>query len=298
MKTISTIYAYGSSFTQGGGFEFNAWNGDALNKFYKKFAPLEERTQFNFSWPGQLKKLTNTSVINQGKSGYGVERLVRLAHEDIIYHQARNTINKTLFLFEFPSLGRKEYYCNTLNDYVITNFTWRVKGHEDTDHIVLWDNDLEYFCDTHGIANTYFVDPKNPNVENEIKQNQELFERFNRLTMNYEERTKELSRMVIGFLSFLEQQKINYIIVNNPFIYETYMNYIEDTIHSKKQVDYEGNGAELYSYIDKNKLTITDETEGKVTDGHGGYIANKNIAEMIYNRIKEDYTPSASSSLF
>lgn len=298
MKTISKIYAYGSSFTQGGGFEFDAYNGDSLNEFYKKFAPLEERTQFNFSWPGQLKKLAKISVINQGKNGYGVERLVRLAHEDIIYHKKRNNINKTLFLFEFPSLGRKEYYCNTLNDYVITNFTWRVKGHEDTDHIVLWDDDLEYFCDTHGIANTYHVDPKNPNVMNEINQNQDLFERFNKLTMNYKERTKELSRMVIGFLSFLEQQKINYIIVNNPFIYETYMDYIEDTVHSKKQVDYEGNGAELYSYIDKNNLTITDETDGKVKDGHGGYIANKNLAEMIYNKIKEDYKCSSASSLF
>ena len=296
MKTISKIYTYGSSFTQGGGFEFDAYSGEMLNKFYKKFAPSEERTQFNFSWPGQLKKLTKISVINKGKSGYGVERVIRLAHEDILSQQHKNRLDKTLFLFEFPSLGRKEYYCNTIDDYVITNFTWRVKGHEDKDHIVLWDDSLEYYCDTHGVANTYHVDPKNEDVMSEINQNQELFERFNKLTMNYKERTKELSRMVVGFLSFLEQQKINYIIVNNPFMYETYIDYIEDTIHSKKQVDYEGNGAELYSYIDKNKLTITDETDGKIQDGHGGYIANKNLAEMIYNRINEDY--KFSSSLF
>jgi hypothetical protein len=298
MKKISRIYTYGSSFTQGGGFEFDSYNGDILNKFYKKFAPSEERTQYNFSWPGQLRNLSKLSVINQGKSGYGIERVIRLAHEDIISQRDKNRLDKTLFLFEFPSLGRKEYYCNTINDYVITNYTWRVKGHEDTDHIVLWDDSLEYYCDTHGIANTYFVDPKNPKLMDAINKNTELFENFNKLTMNYTERTKELSRMVVGFLSFLEQQKINYIIVNNSFMYETYMQYIEGTIHSKKQVDYEGNGAELYSYIDKNNLTITDETNGQINDGHGGYIANKNLAEMIYNRIKEDYTFTSISSLF
>ena len=46
---------------------------------------------------------------------------------------------------------------------------------------------------------------------------------------------------------------------------------------------------EMYYYIDTNKLTITDETNGKITDGHGGLVANRNIAKKIDERLREEY---------
>ena len=139
MKTIKKIYAYGSSFTQGGGFEWEGYNKINLNNFYSKFAPEEEQTQFNYSWPGQLKKLSGgVSVINQGKSGYGLERAIRLGMEDVMTERNMRKLDKTLFLFEFPSLGRKEYYFNPIDDYIISNYTWKIDNdknqfHEDRD---------------------------------------------------------------------------------------------------------------------------------------------------------------------
>ena len=52
--------------------------------------------------------------------------------------------------------------------------------------------------------------------------------------MNYDERTKELTRMVLGFLSFLEQHNVNYLIVNNPFIHEQYLEFYEESSSKQK----------------------------------------------------------------
>ena len=35
-------------------------------------------------------------------------------------------LDKTLFLFEFL-LGRKEYYFNPIDDYIISNYTWKIE---------------------------------------------------------------------------------------------------------------------------------------------------------------------------
>lgn len=293
MKKIKNIYTYGSSFTQGGGFEWEGYNKGNLFNFYSKFAPEEEQTQFNYSWPGQLKKLSGgVSVINQGKSGYGVERAVRLGMEDVMIERKRGRLDKTLFLFEFPSLGRKEYYFNPIDDYIISNYTWRIEGYEHQDHVVVWDKNLNYYCDTHGYAKTYHEDKSDLEVYQKILDNESLIYEFNKLTLNYDERTKELTRIVLGFLSFLEQHNVNYLIVNNPFIHEQYLEFYEESPSKQKTVHYEkdkGVGAEMYHYIDTNKLTITDETNGEINDGHGGLVANRNIAKKIDERLREEY---------
>ena len=77
---IKKIYTFGTSFTEGGGFEF-----DTIDYKYKKLYENfdEDYSQYNFSYPGQLQKLIpNIEVINLAKSGYGNENhaILQLLH--------------------------------------------------------------------------------------------------------------------------------------------------------------------------------------------------------------------------
>jgi hypothetical protein len=118
---IKYIHCLGTSFTAGGGFEFtgnNAKRSKILKQIYGNLD--EELTQSNFSYPGQLQKLLSTvKVINHGKNGYGNDRMYR-----IVYDIINDNFNKDehLFLLEFSGLGRKEYWLNEINDYVILNY--------------------------------------------------------------------------------------------------------------------------------------------------------------------------------
>lgn len=98
---IKKIYTLGTSFTKGGGFEFDLENhGDSLRKFYSHID--DEKTQWSFSC--QLQKLFDKNkikvdVVNLAKSGYGNERLIRKTYETILDKSFKK--EETLFLFEF-----------------------------------------------------------------------------------------------------------------------------------------------------------------------------------------------------
>jgi len=287
MKNISKIYTYGTSFTKGGGFEFDySHQKTALNDFYKKFTPNEERTQFNFSWPGQLQKYIREDgskkfkVINRAKSGYGFERMIRKAMSDIKLEDSKNS----LFLFEWPGLGRKEYWFRPLNDYIITNYHYDIEGNESENIQFVANNDDIYETVTHGIAKTYHEDSQD--IINIISEHQETINKFNSLTIDFKERLNDMSIRIINFLSFLEYRKINYHIVSAPFLNgDNHMLYSFDN----KEIKPNNDVCDIWRYVSKNNLTISEETNNLVQDGHGGYIANKGIAEYIYDYLKNNY---------
>ena len=80
MSKIKYINCFGTSYTAGGGFEFDG-DKNPLNNLYSGLeTPL---TQFNFSYPGQLKKILdeNVKVTNYAKNGYGNDRTFRKIYE-------------------------------------------------------------------------------------------------------------------------------------------------------------------------------------------------------------------------
>jgi len=109
MYNLKNIYCFGTSYTAGGGFEFNSLDKrDFLIDIYSKTnIPLEKN---NFSYPGQLQYLLNDSikVHDLGKNGYGNERMYRLIFD--ITTQPKFDKQSSLFLIEFSDLGRKEFY--------------------------------------------------------------------------------------------------------------------------------------------------------------------------------------------
>lgn len=281
-RDIWEIITFGTSFTKGGGFEF--WANPKLKEFYNDID--EPKLQFNFSWPGQLQKLIlkdgkKAKVINHAKSGYGHELLIRKAWEIIL--ENIDDLDSRLFLFEFGGLGRKEYWHNVLG-WVISNYHFEQDGVDFT-HIP--EEFKPHWTVTHGLAQTYFED--NDSIKEKLKEDFNLFDKFNKTTISFGIELEKMSRDIISFLSFCDSLDVNYIVTSAPFLEFRYQ---ELNTWKEKQVIYERDGSvnlDMYGFLAEHRLRIKDETNGKIDDGHGGYKGNQIIAENIYKKIKSNY---------
>ena len=73
---IKKIYAFGTSHTAGGGFEFNTLTNNYRNpEVYKKI--IKSQNHYDFSYPNMLGKLLDIKVENRAKQGYGYEKVSR-----------------------------------------------------------------------------------------------------------------------------------------------------------------------------------------------------------------------------
>ena len=264
MKNIKNIHCFGTSFTEGGGFEFDSpqKNTELLKSIYK--STKEELTRYNFSWPGQLEKLLpNIKVFNHAKSGFGNERMYRIADEII----SDDNFNKdeNLFIFESSWLGRKEYFLNSIGDYVIFNYTFR-KTHEDMT----------------GVGYNYFYD--NKEIQQKLDKFKKILLPFFDQTFKEEEVELQILRNCRFFLSFLEQKKINFLFVDS---------FLLDEIKDKNKVTFKVENEtyeDLGQLVHSTKYSINNETSGKINDEHLGYFGNKLVAANVFNKlIKEQY---------
>lgn len=264
MIDIKNIHCFGTSFTEGGGFEFDSpqKNTELLKSIYK--STKEELTRYNFSWPGQLEKLLpNIKVFNHAKSGFGNERMYRVADEII----SDDNFNKdeTLFIFESSWLGRKEYFLNSIGDYVIFNYTFR-KTHEDMT----------------GVGYNYLYD--NKEIQQKLDKFKKILLPFFDQTFKEEEVELKILRNGRFFLSFLEQKKINFLFVDS---------FLLDEIKDKNKVTFKVENEtyeDLGQLVHSKKYSINNETSGKINDEHLGYFGNKLVAATVFNKlIKEQY---------
>ena len=102
---IKYIHCFGTSYTAGGGYEFDGdspfRNQDSeyiinLKKETKQKYPNEEQTQYNFSWQIQLQKLVDSNkikVLNHFKTGYGNERIYRKFPIKLLMNQLLIQVN-------------------------------------------------------------------------------------------------------------------------------------------------------------------------------------------------------------
>lgn len=268
MKEIKHIYCFGTSFTAGGGFEFNKEYNYKLIALYQNLGiPLNQN---NFSWPGLMQSLvkSNIKVHNLARCGYGNERVFRKTL-DVIQDNYGN-VDDSLFIFEFSGLGRKEYYLTELDDYVICNYNFDEK----TDNAKM-----------HGVANTYFYQPDE--ITNIINKNENMLSEFMEKTINFKNQHIIHERNMLLFITFLEANNINYLINGgialNPKMGNTLPNNFSNKLLKFKDSD--GKLGDFVRYFITHNLTLEDETRGVIKDGHCGYTGNKIISEMIYNQL-------------
>ena len=116
MSKIKNIHTFGTSFTAGGGYEFDS-NGkrEILYNLYKHLD--EELTRYNFSWPGQLNKLLKSHKIqvhNHAESGYGNQRMYRYTY-DIINSKNFNK-DELKYLKVYLEIEKKEKFVKRITE--------------------------------------------------------------------------------------------------------------------------------------------------------------------------------------
>jgi hypothetical protein len=270
MKNIKCINCFGTSFTAGGGFEFDGTfqpRREILKKIYGNLN--EEFTQANFSYPGQLLKLlTDTKVTNYAKNGYGNDRMYRLVY-DII---GKNNFKKEehVFLFEFAGLGRKEYWFNEINDYIILNY--RIA------------EDNRTLKDGVDLANSWFYDTVE--LKNKLKNEEPFFLELYDKTFNIEHEFQLYYREIDFFLSYLNLKDINYFLLTSiPKGLTLTNNTTLDKHFTFGDGQYFNYDTDFLKFTGLNRLEIHSETQGKYIDNHNGYVSNKIVGETIFNSL-------------
>ena len=270
--SIKKIYTFGTSFTEGGGFEFDKpeprYNNDGLFKHYGHLD--EEKTRKNFSWPGQLQKLYNSvEIVNEAKSGYGNERIYRRCF-DIVTDSSFNK-EESLFLFEFSDIGRKELFHSELDDYIILNYWWDKYPAKDSPEVS-------------SFAKTYYYD--DDKITDIINRDSDFLSKYINKTIKFEEVIKKLTRNIHFFLSFLNENNINYKIISTEHAnFNISLKTNNDFLESKRLVFKLPDGRVFKDVMDlfgNHKLSIRYETDNEITDdGHLGYFGNKLVAKLI-----------------
>lgn len=266
MSKIKYINCFGTSFTAGGGFEFDGQSIERqilLNNFYSELE--EQLTQFNFSYPGQLSKLLNDDiqVINYAKNGYGNDRMFRQIYE-IVSNPDFNK-DEHIFIIEYAGLGRKEFWFNPIKDYIVSNY-W-------------FDWDTSTLKDEVNLANSYCYDTIH--MTHYLEEYEPMFLEFFQHTLNLEKEHKLLFQNIEFFSSYLKQHQLNYFYVTDVFDNHIGKNFIfGDGEYFKTSTDFN-------KFSSFNNLSIKDETDGMYSDLHNGYLANKIIGLTIYNSLIE-----------
>jgi len=255
---IKEIHCFGTSHTEGGGFEFmHKIRNIELKKFYKE----EPFTKENYSWPGQLQKLigNDIKVYNHAKSGYGNERMYRLVY-DILNNETPN--DEKLLLLEFSFIGRKEYYSKSINDYFIANYAFNEDG----------------YIKNLDIAQTYFV-PSHKKVEELLKQ--KVFDWMTE-TIDFDIQEKTMKMNNDFFINYLLSNNINFLLTCQPQFLLSF-----DLAQKIKNnlIEFEKDVFDIYRFVEKNKLRIMDDTNNQIQDGHSGLEGNKKIAKIIFDKI-------------
>jgi len=273
MKKIKYIHCFGGSFTQGGGFEFD---GNKISTDFKKLELVyghleEEKTQFNYSYPGQLQKMfgKDIQVINHAKSGYGNDRMYRIFYD--IVSNPYFVHDENLFLIEFLGLCRKEFYSNELKDFFVTNYS-------------ISDDELCKFIE---IGQNYYYDSKD--TINTLESYKNFFETYYNKFINYNNEINLIYRETEFFVSYLEKYKFNYLYTEPPFVLNKHAVYDESKVILFGDGKFYERNNGFTAFGDINKISITNETNSVIQDMHNGYGANKLVAHIIYNRIINDY---------
>jgi hypothetical protein len=268
MTKIKYINCFGTSYTAGGGFEFKSTDPIRNEILKETYSPLGQKmTQYNFSYPGRLQSLVRkegVEVRNFGKQGYGNERLYRKAYDVINRHDFNP--NEHIFLFEFSDLGRREFWSNEFNSYLILNY--------------LVDLDTGKLIQNNGLAKSWYYDSWQE--KERLNKLGKYFYKFLKKTFNLKETVEIMDRNSLFFLSFLNERKINYYFVNGPNSFK-FDEDKRDKFINFGDGNFLQNDSSFIYFCEINKLFITDETPEGYNDAHNGFVGNTIVAKVIYN---------------
>jgi len=271
---IKKIYAFGTSHTAGGGFEFNTNNTSPNPDVYKKI--IDSENHFDFSYPSILSNKLGIDVENYAKQGYGWERVTRKIFH--VLNQKSFKKEESLFLIEISSYDRHEFWMNSIQEHITINaLPEEIKN-------------IENFSLAHDY---HYQDEKQRKY---IENNKNMFHKLMLETLNYDRLLEKIQNNFLLLINFLENNKINYYLTNGDLpISPEHQHFLPD--YSNKIIKYKlfdfskTKYKELENWTEKIanfKLKINDESSNKVNDGHQGLSVSFYIADTIYNKMIDD----------
>jgi hypothetical protein len=262
-----TFYVNGTSHSHGGGLEEPEISGnDSTYWYYKDLYNTDRwksRSDVNFG--KRLSDLIGIPCVNEAQSGGSCDRLVRMSYDWINDNWYRK--DKIFLILENPDGTRAEVYYKPNKSYYIVN----TMNNEDNTNTILAYATREYF---------------NKQTEDEDRELQPVFKEYFDRHLSVRENWKNSELGFVGLYSFCKMNGIKVFVQNNN-------NLIFRDCFQKEDIIKFGNDEKNYdisSWAHNNNKTIKDETNRLSSDGHPGYYAHMEYAELlktfIENRLK------------
>lgn len=256
------FYVNGSSHCEGGGLEEPNIRGLGAHKLYKKLYNVtwKNREEVNFGY--RLSKLINVKCINEAKSGAGVQRIVRMTYDFIEKNWKKK--HNFFIILDKPDSGRCDVFFNKTNDYYIVNSN---------------NKDGEY--NLAGATRDYF---NNKILQEDLKYKND-FVNWHTNHFNFEANFKNDEYALAGLYSFCKLHNIKIFLMQKNWLFFQEIFDKDDIIKFSNNDEKD----DIHSYCVRNKLTITDELKGELTDYedlHPGYYGHIEYANQLYKFLK------------
>jgi hypothetical protein len=295
---IKKIHTFGSSYTEGGGFEW--WDTKLASPVKPTYKPYIDKwpkvkTQFPMSWPGQLEKLIEDTfnhikpkepiynkvngewvankdnlIVNHARCGWGNERTYRKIFD--ITNEPNFNPKEHLFLIEFSDECRAQFWSVKYQKHFLVNYDL---GEPNKPGLIL-KQDVEPVFDYHRPDNR---DPLNIEYQQYFKEIAPMLTDYIKTTYDRGEVLRRVIQNQITFVSYMELNNLNWLVpLPNAVCWQPQNHKM---FRGKFITDKNGEG---YQYsIDTLGLGFSKETDGLHTDFHGGLVWSEQVAKETYN---------------
>jgi len=259
------LYTNGTSITAGGGFEEYEFRQDVRDAYKQKDITLPD-TQRECSYPYFISKGLNLELINESKSGSGINRLIRTTQKWI--EENKDKVDETIFLLEVQPGIRLDWYVKEWKDYGILN------AHKNSEGKYPFTLVKDWFKD---------------NIEEQVEWNQKFEQSIDGYFDNFfdeDEQYHSQAFAIVCFVSYLNNKNIDYLISYEKNNISTFGDELDKLVPYEKNLDNVFDGS-VWSYAQKNKMLISDECENG--DNHIGYNGNQFVANKIVKFITKPF---------
>lgn len=249
---INNIFVSGGSQCIGGGF---IW--DDVKKVYQN-KNIHINNNLDVSYPKLLSDKLGVSLINEGAPGGSITRMIRKTYEFLFNNEYENT----LIILEVPPGWRDEYYSNELKRHV--NMT--------IGNVLSFDEDTDIACG---------------NSPDDIKKiHKDVTNHFYNFIDDKLHKEKMMLNL-LGLISYLKLKNIKHLIIDTGD-FDTFLSIRNQSrdynfVWFSDKFEYP-----MWQWINENKLTIQDETEGLSNDQHMGIEGNKMVADKLYKMLMNE----------
>lgn len=259
-KGYDFFYVNGSSHSIGGGFESHQEMGyfsEEMFQYYKKHYNITWKSCKDVNYATRLSKLLNIDVYNEATQGGGLDRVVRLTYDFI--ERNWNERHKFFIILETPDDTRVDIYYKPEKKYFVANF-----------------NNKESFFATP----SYF--PRPADLEKYQPDFQIYFEKF------YDGREHHYNneRKIAGLYSFCKRENIAIKFMSGIRHYRIFD---ENDIMG----GYRSDEFDIINWCINNKKQIKHETNFEITDGHPGYFAHIEYAQIWKDWLDKNLEPNS-----